>query len=241
MKIKPERAPASGKFPFRERIRAFWGAFPMVLLFLLVIGGMFLGWFTANQSAAIGAMGAFLYMVIKNRANIRVNYKATVEALWETAKTVGMIFLILIGAYCLGYFMSISTIPTSLAKWIGGLPVNRWVILVAILVFYAFLGCLMDAFAMVLLTTPIFLRSSSPIGFDPVWYGVLMVMVMEMGLITPPVGMNLYIMKGCVGDSISMATIIKGAAPHILGLVAAVTVTLLFPQIALWLPSLFYS
>ena len=235
--INPSRAPASPRYGAKERVKAFWRASHMFVLFLLVIGGMFAGWFTANQAAAIGAMGALVYMALKRRASV----KNILAALKETGKTVGMIFLILVGAYCLGYFLSISTIPTSLARWIGGLDVSRWLILTAILVFYAFLGCLMDSLAMIVLTTPLFLPVIQSLGFDLVWYGVLMVLVMEMGQITPPVGMNLYIMKGCAGDSVSMSSIIRGAAPHILSLVVAITITVLFPQIALILPALFFQ
>lgn len=233
----PSRAPTSVKFSGKERLNAFWGAAPMIILFVLVIGGMFVGWFNANQASAIGATGAFIFMIIKRKASL----KNIIAALRETTSTVGMIFLILVGAYCLGYFLSISTIPTSLARWIGGLSVNRWIILICILIFYAILGCLMDSLAMVLLTTPIFLPVIQALDFNVVWYGVLMVLVMEMGQITPPVGMNLFVLKGCVGDTVSMSSIIKGAAPHIIAIIVACALVMIFPKLALLLPQIFYA
>ena len=236
VKINPALGPASSRSPWRARLKFFLAASPMFIIFILVIGGMFIGLFTANQAAAIGAIGSFIYMVLKRMAT----WQNIIAALKQTAQTVGMIFLILIGAYSLGYFLSISTIPVSLAKWIGSLDVSKWVVLILIMIFYAFLGLLMDSLAMVLLTTPIFLPVITALGFDPVWYGVLMVMTMEMGQITPPVGINLFIMKGCVGDDVPISTIIRGAAPHILAIITALVIVIAFPAFPMLLPSLFF-
>ncbi|MDR1320591.1 MAG: TRAP transporter large permease [Gracilibacteraceae bacterium] len=233
VKLKPEKGPASTRSSWGDRFKAFLKASPMFVIFFISLGGMFIGWFTASQAAAIGATGSFLYLFVSRMAN-RTNI---VGALKQTGETVGMIFMILIGAYCLGYFFSVSMIPITLANWVGSLAVSRWVILTCILIFYAILGCLMDSLSMVLLTTPIFLPVIISLDFDVVWYGVLMVLVMEMGQITPPVGMNLFIMKGCVGDTISMGAIILGAAPHILAIVAVVILVCVIPQLALWLPA----
>ncbi|MDR3294299.1 MAG: TRAP transporter large permease [Clostridiales Family XIII bacterium] len=237
VKRNPALAPEIEKSSFREKMIALGGVVPVLVIFIFVIGGMFGGLFTANEASAVGAIGAFIYLIIKKQASFE-NIKKALEA---TVKTTAMIFLILIGAYAFGYFLAITTIPTALASFISGLDVNRYVILIAILIFYALLGCIMDSLAMVLLTVPIFFPVISGLGFDPIWYGVLMVMVMEMGLITPPVGMNLYIIKGVAGDEIGIKEIIQGAFPHVIAMMVAVIIVVIFPIIALALPNLFYG
>ena len=149
-----------------------------------------------------------------------------------------MIFLILIGAYIFGAFLTITKLPTALAEFITGLEVNRMIILLAILILYAVMGCFMDSLAMVMLTVPIFLPIMEDLGFNPIWYGVLMIMVMEMGLITPPVGMNVYIVSGVAKD-VPLQNIFMGVAPMVGGMLVAVVIVAIFPTISLLLPSAF--
>lgn len=237
VKRRPELAPSCEKFTFKERLLSVKDILPVLVLFIFVIGGMFGGLFTANEAAAVGAFGAFLNL-IWNRMATMANIT---KALSDTVKTTSMIFLIMIGAYVFGYFLAVSKIPITLAAFISGLAVNRYIILVCILILYALLGCIMDSLAMVLLTVPIFFPVITGLGLDPIWYGVLMVMVMEMGLITPPVGMNIYVIKGVAGDSVNMGSIIKGAVPHVIAMIVAIAIIFLFPQIALFLPNLLYG
>ena len=217
----------------KEKLVSLKGGIAMVILFLVVIGGIFGGLFTANEAAAIGAMLALLYLIFKRRFTIPV----MIDCLRETVKTSGMIFLVLIGAYVFGSFLTITQMPQALASFVNTLDVNRYVILLVILILYAIMGCLMDSLAMVMLTVPIFLPIMTGLGFDTVWYGVIMIMVMEMGLITPPVGMNVYIVTGVAKD-VPLQKIFMGVAPMVVGMCVAIFIVCAFPQVALWLPGL---
>lgn len=231
--VKPDLAPGKVHHTMKEKLVSLKGGIAMVILFLVVIGGIFGGLFTANEAAAIGAMLALLYLIFKRRFTIPV----MIDCLRETVKTSGMIFLVLIGAYVFGSFLTITQMPQALASFVNTLDVNRYVILLVILILYAIMGCLMDSLAMVMLTVPIFLPIMTGLGFDTVWYGVIMIMVMEMGLITPPVGMNVYIVAGVAKD-VPLQKIFMGVAPMVVGMCVAIFIVCAFPQVALWLPGL---
>ncbi|MCF0120883.1 MAG: TRAP transporter large permease [Oscillospiraceae bacterium] len=231
VKVHPEYAPDRMSYSWKERIKSLKGGLAMVILFVIVIGGIFIGFFTANQAAGVGALLSLLYLIIRKK----FTWAIFVDCLKVTIKTSGMIFLILIGAYIFGAFLTITQLPTKLAEIITGLNVNRYVILAAIIVLYAIMGCFMDSLAMVMLTVPIFLPIMTSIGFNPVWYGVLMIMVMEMGLITPPVGMNVYIVNGVAKD-VPLQRIFAGVAPMVGGMFVAVIIVCVFPDVALFLP-----
>ena len=231
--VKPDLAPGKVHHTMKEKLVSLKGGIAMVILFVVVIGGIFGGLFTANEAAAIGAMLALLYLIFKRRFTIPV----MIDCLRETVKTSGMIFLVLIGAYVFGSFLTITQMPQALASFVNTLDVNRYVILLVILILYAIMGCLMDSLAMVMLTVPIFLPIMTGLGFDTVWYGVIMIMVMEMGLITPPVGMNVYIVAGVAKD-VPLQKIFMGVAPMVVGMCVAIFIVCAFPQVALWLPGL---
>ena len=223
VRIHPEYAPDKLHFSVKEKLMSLKGGLAMVILFAIVIGGIFAGWFTANEAAAVGAVAALIYLI------------ARLDCLRGTVKTSGMIFLILIGAYIFGAFLTITGLPTWLANFVNGLNVSRYVILAVIILIYAVMGCLMDSLAMVMLTVPIFLPIMQSLGFNEIWYGVLMIMVMEMGLITPPVGMNVYIVSGVAKD-VPLQRIFKGVAPMVVGMFVAVIILCAFPTLAIWLP-----
>lgn len=231
VKIHPERAPGSMKFTMKEKLVALKGGAAMLVLFFIAIGGIFLGWFTANEAAAVGATAALVYLIARKR----FTWKIFADCLRDTVKTSGMIFLILIGAYVFGAFLTISGLPTALASFVEGLNVSRYIILAVIIVIYAVMGCLMDSLAMVMLTVPIFLPIMQALGFNDIWYGVLMIMVMEMGLITPPVGMNVYIVAGVAKD-VPLQKIFKGVAPMVVGMVVAIIILCAWQDLALYLP-----
>ena len=233
VRVKPDLAPNKVKTSLLEKVKALPGGIPMVILFLVAIGGIMTGFFTAVEASAMGVFCAFIYMLFKRTFNWKV-FKAS---LIETVKTSGMMFLILIGAYVFGNFLTVTGLPTALASFIGGLNVSKWIILFIILVIYAVMGCLMDSLAMVLITVPIFYPVMMQLGFDGIWYGVIMVMVMELGLITPPVGMNCYIVAGVAKD-VPLWDIFKGVAPCLVGMVVAVILVCAFPQIALVIPNM---
>jgi tripartite ATP-independent transporter DctM subunit len=231
--VRPNLAPGKVRYTLREKLISLKGGVSMIVLFLIVIGGIFRGWFTANEAAAVGALMGFIYLI----ASRRFTFPILIACLRDTVKTSGMIFLILIGAYIFGAFLTVTKMPSRLADFVTGLDVNRYVILLIILILYAVMGCLMDSLAMVMLTVPIFLPIMMELGFEGVWYGVIMIMVMEMGLITPPVGMNVYIVAGVAKD-VPLQKIFLGVAPMVVGMCVALFIVCAFPQVALWLPGL---
>lgn len=233
-RIHPERAPGRLKFTGIEKFKSLKGALPMVILFVVVIGGIFGGLFTANEASAVGAVMALLYLIIRRK----FTFKILMDCLRDTVKTSGMIFLILIGAYIFGSFLTVTRLPTTLANFVTGLDVSRYLILLVIIIIYAVMGCLMDSLAMVMLTVPIFLPIMLDLGFNEIWYGVLMIMVMEMGLITPPVGMNVYIVAGVAKD-VPLQKIFRGVAPMVIGMFAAVFINCVWQDLAMYLPRLF--
>ncbi|NLM21027.1 MAG: TRAP transporter large permease [Peptococcaceae bacterium] len=236
VRVQPHIAPGTKKYPFKEMLAALKGTLGMIILFVAVIGGMFSNIFTANEAAGVGAALALIMMILKRQ----FTWAKFVDCLRSTVKTSGMIFLILIGAYVFGAFLALTQLPMVLANFVTGLDVSPYVVLAVILILYALLGCIMDSLAMVMLTVPIFLPIITAIGFDPIWYGVLMIMVMEMGLITPPVGMNVYIVAGVAKD-VPLITIFKGVAPMVVGMFVAVIIVCAFPQLSLWLPNLLFN
>lgn len=236
VKISPALAPASPRSTWREKLRSLPGLLPVICLFLFVVGGIFVGVFTATEAAGAGAFVAFLYWVARRKFT-----RATlVLVLKNTVKTTSMIFLILIGAYVFGYFLTITNIPMSLASFVSGLAVSKYVVLVIVILAYIFLGCIMDALAMIMLTVPIFLPLLMALEFNPIWFGVIAVLVMEIGLITPPVGLNVYVIGGVAKD-VPLPVIFKGVAFFIIPLLLLVLILTVFPQIALWLPNLLYG
>ncbi len=233
VRVRPGLAPKSEKFTWKEKIIAIKGGLGMIILFAIVIGGMFTGFFSANEASCVGAFVGLLFMAFKRQ----LTWKNFITCLRDTLKTTGMVLFILIGAYVFGQFLAFSRMPMTMADWITGLGVNRYVVLVSVIIMYVILGCFMDSLAMVMLTVPIFQPIMEDLGFDMVWYGVVMIMVMECGLITPPVGMNVYIVSGVAKD-VPLMNIFKGVAPMVGGMIVAIIFIILFPDIALWLPSI---
>ena len=203
----------------------------MLALFLLVMGGIYLGVFTPTEAGGVGAFGAFLIALLRRK----LSYEGVMESLLETGKTTGMLFLIIIGAELLSKFLGATMLPMALADYVAGLPFNKYIILTVIIFTYLILGCVMDCIAIMILTTPIIFPVVSALGFDPIWYGVMMVVVLEVGLITPPVGLNVFVIRGVSGDT-ELGTIFAGIMPFLGACIAAVVLLVLFPEIALFIP-----
>ena len=165
-----------------------------------------------------------------------MNWENFKSSLVSTTSTTGMLFLVIMGAMILGYFFSVSRLPFDLASFVSALPVNRYLILVLILVVVLLLGCVMDSMAIVLLTIPVFYPMVLKLGFDPIWFGIIVVRVTEMGLITPPVGLNVYIIQGITGED--MGTIFKGVFPFIIADICEIILLICVPQLSLFLPNL---
>lgn len=232
-KLRPELGPASPPFTWGEKFRSLIGVMETLILFVVVMGGMFIGLFTPTEAAAIGAAGSMVIALVKRQLPWRV----LVQSLHETVRTSCMVMVIVAGAIIFGHFLALSQIPTDLAAWLSGLKVSGWVIIAFIIFFYLVAGCFVDALALVLLTTPIFFEVITELNYDPIWFGVIIVVVTQMGVISPPVGVNAYVVAGIERD-IPLETVFKGIMPFLLALVLAAVILVAFPQISLFLPNL---
>jgi len=231
VRVKPDLLPAGEAKPWSERVKGLKDVWAPLVLFAFVIGGLYGGLFTPTEAGGMGAGGAFLLGVIRgklNRAGIR-------EALLQATRTAAAVFTVLIGALLFGYFLTITQTPQHLTEWLTGLGIGRYGILALIMVMYLVLGCLMDAMAMIILTVPIIFPVITHLGFDPIWFGVIIVMTVELGLIHPPVGMNVFVIKSVVKD-VTFTQIFKGVLPFIVTDILRLVILIAFPMIALWLP-----
>jgi C4-dicarboxylate transporter DctM subunit len=203
-----------------------------IVLFIFVIGGLYGGFFTPTEAGGVGASGAFILGLARgklNRRNIR-------EALLSATRTAAAVFTVLIGALLFGYFLTITQSPQRLTEFLTSMGVGKYGVLAMIMVMYLVLGCLMDAMAMIILTVPIIFPVIQHLGFDPIWFGIIIVMTVELGLIHPPVGMNVFVIKSVVKD-VSFTTIFKGVLPFVATDILRLVILITFPIIALWLPS----
>jgi len=228
----PELGPPGPATSWAKRIKAFSGIVEAVILFLMTIGGLFLGWFSPTQAGAIGAGGALLIGLGRGQ----LTWGGFVEACKEGLRTSCMVLFIITGATVFGHFMAVSTIPFILAEWIGNLPLPNMAIMGVIIFIYFLGGFFMDSMALVVVTIPIFFPLVMKLGFDPIWFGVIIVLVAEMGVITPPVGVNVFVIKGIAPD-IPLHVIFRGIFPFLAGLILLTLLLMVFPQIATYLPS----
>lgn len=230
-RIDPTLGPPAPRSSVRDKLLAFRDVWGTALLFLLVIGGLYAGVFSPTEAASIGAAGALALSVL----NGRFTWTMLAHSVMETVKTTAMIFTILIGAILLNNFLILAAVPSLISDWLASLALGGTAILIVILALYVGLGCVFDWLAMVLLTIPIFFPIVQALGFDPVWFGIIVVVV-ELGLITPPIGMNVFAIKGIARD-VPLETIFLGVLPFVVAQVILMAVLVAFPQIALWLPS----
>lgn len=230
--FKPHHGPRGPKTTFGEKIGSLKKVWEVVLLFIVVIGGIYRGIFTPTEAAGIGAFGTFIFALLRGKLNWN-NFK---QSLTSTVETTGMLFLVILGAMIFGYFLSVTRLPMEFAAIVSDLPVNRYVILTLILIITMLLGCIMDSMAIVLLTIPVFYPMIQHLNFNPIYFGILVVRVTEMGLITPPVGLNVFIIKGISG--VNIGTIFRGVIPHLIADALQVICLAAFPQIILFLPGL---
>src|SRR3954469_9593408 len=231
-RLDPRLEPPGLRASARDRLRALRSVWGPAVLFLLVIGGLYFGVFSPTEAASIGAVGALLLGLL----NGSLDRQGIARSLLETVKTTAMIFTILIGAILFNNFLILAAMPSLVSGWITGLPLGKTAILLVIVGMYFILGCLLDSLAMILLTIPIVFPIINALGYDPVWFGIIIVMVVELGLITPPIGMNVFVIKGIARD-VPLETIFRGAMPFVAAQILLILVLIAFPQIALWLPS----
>jgi tripartite ATP-independent transporter DctM subunit len=231
-RLDPSLGPPAPRSAMPERIKALGSVWGTAVLFLLVIGGLYVGLFSPTEAASVGACGAFVLGLV-NRKTPR---ELLGSSLIDTVKTTAMIFTVLIGAILFNNFLILASVPTLVSDWISGLPLGKTAILVVIVLMYFVLGCLLDSLAMILLTIPIVFPIVKALGYDPVWFGIIIVMVVELGLITPPIGMNVFVIKGMAKD-VPLETIFRGVMPFIVAQIILIAALITFPDIALWLPS----
>ncbi|WP_418117398.1 TRAP transporter permease [Variovorax sp. 375MFSha3.1] len=232
VKTRPGWLPGGEVKPWSERLKDLKNVWAPLVLFVFVIGGLYGGFFTPTEAGGVGASGAFILGLVRRKLDgpkIR-------EALLSATRTAAAVFTVLIGALLFGYFLTITQSPQKLTEFLTGLGIGRYGVLALIMLMYLVLGCLMDAMAMIILTVPIIYPVIVHLGFDPIWFGVIIVMTVELGLIHPPVGMNVFVIKSVVKD-VSFTTIFKGVLPFIVTDIVRLVILIAFPIIALWLPT----
>ncbi len=230
--VRPNMLPAAAKSSWGERFQAIKDIWAPLTLFLFVIGGLYGGLFTPTEAGGVGAGGAFIIGVLSRKLGRR----QILMSLLQATRTAAAVFTVLIGALIFGYFLTITGTPQKVTAFLTGLGLNPYGVLLLILLMYLVLGCLMDAMAMIILTVPIVYPVILSLGFDPIWFAVIIVMTVELGLIHPPVGMNVFVIKSVVPE-LSFSKIFKGVTPFIVTDLIRLALLIAFPVLATWLPS----
>jgi len=231
--IKPDLGPRGPQTTFREKFLALTGVAETLLIFFAVIGGMFIGFFTPTEAVAVGAFATLVIAV----AGRNLSWRGFVQSLAETTRISCMILVIVAGATIFGHFLAITRIPFDIAGWIADLQWPPYAVMIMIILIYLIGGCFLDALALIMLTVPIFYPVVLQMGYDPIWFGVIIVLVTQMGVLTPPVGVNIYVVSGVARD-VPLHVIFRGALPLLLAIILLALILIPFPEIALWLPRL---
>jgi len=232
-RLNPTIAPPGLPTSLREKLVATGECAEALLLIAVVLGGLIIGWFTPTEAAAIGASGALVASLIRRR----LSWQGFKDSILDTVRNTGMIFLCLIGALILNGFIAVSTIPMELANLVTSFGFPPPVVIGLIIVVYLILGCFIDTMSMILLTIPVFFPLVKGLGYDPIWFGVVVVLVVEMAMITPPVGMNVWVISG-IAKNVPMEVIFRGIVPFVLVEILFIILLIAFPRIALFLPQL---
>lgn len=233
LKLKPSLAPKGQPTTFKEKIYSLAGIMEMIVLFLLVLGGLFTGWFSAMQAGAIGALGAIIIGLVRRK----LDWGGFTAAIKDTLRITVQVMVIVAGATVFGHFIAVTRIPLELASWVAGLPLSPMAIMIIIVLFYLLGGTFMDSLALITLTVPIIFPVVLALGYDPIWFGVMIVLITEIGVISPPEGINMFVIKGITKD-VPMETIFRGVMPYLFAMIAAAVILMFLPQIATVLPNL---
>jgi tripartite ATP-independent transporter DctM subunit len=234
-RIRPEAAPGSTPATWKERWSALPGAIWIAVIFLIVIGGILLGYFTPTEAGGVGAFAVLLLALFQKD----LTFKKYVASMKETVRTSGMVMMLIAGSMVLGHFITATMIPQIAADWIVNLPLNRHLILILILFIYILGGSFVEDLAFIILATPIFFPAVVKLGFDPIWFGIALGVVLMIGIVIPPVAVCVFIVSNMT--KVPIGTIYRGVMPFLIALVIAMILLFIFPQFALWLPSLFFK
>jgi len=234
-RIYPEFGPAGPKTTFKEKLISLIGVIEALIIFILVIGGLYIGIFTPTEA---GAVGVFLTLVITAIAG-KLTWEGIIKSMRETLKISCFVFVLVTGAIIFGRFLAVTRLPFMIADFAAGLPVSPYVVLALILLIYLVGGCFMDSLGFLVLTIPIFFPLGIALGFDPVWFSIIITMVTTMGAITPPVGVNIYVVKALAPD-VPLETIFKSVSFFLLACIISIIILIVFPQIVLIIPQMAY-
>jgi len=237
----PEAGPPGERMPWKERLKALSGVWGVILLFILVMGGIYGGVFTPTEAAGIGASGAFFFALLRGR----LSWASLYDILIQTVRTTAMIFGVLIGALMFSNFVNVADMPTLLSSWVTSFDLGPLTVVLLIMLVYVVLGCILESLSMILLTVPVFYPLVSGLDFgtmmDPelvlIWFGIVVVVVTEISLITPPVGLNVFVLKGVLPE-VKTGTIFKGVTPFWIADILRLSLLILVPTISLYLPML---
>ena len=232
-RINPSFGPSGPKTTFKEKIKSFNGVIEAVALFILVIGGLYAGLFTPTEAGAVGVFFALLITVPFGR----LTWKGFVNSVRDTLKISCMVFVLVTGAIIFGRFLAVTRITFTIADFAASLEMSRYIILAMVLLIYLVGGCFMDSLGFLVLTIPIFFPLGMALGFDPIWYSIILTMVTTMGAITPPVGVNIYVVKA-LAPEVPLGTIFKSTSFFLMACIVSIVILIIFPQIVLFIPGL---
>jgi len=232
-RVYPHFGPAGPRASFKEKILSLTGVIEAVIIFIVVIGGLYAGWFTPTEAGAVGVFFTLLVTVPFGR----LSWQGLMHSILETLKISAMVFFLVTGAIIFGRFLAVTRLPFMIAEFAAGLPVSPYVILAIVLVIYLLGGCFIDSLGFLVLTIPIFFPLGMALGFDPVWYSIILTMVTTMGAITPPVGVNIYVVKALAPD-IELGTIFKSISFFLIACIVCIIILIMFPQIVLLIPNM---
>jgi C4-dicarboxylate transporter DctM subunit len=234
--INPEMGPIGPRYTWGEKIGSLYKLGPVLAIFLIVLGGIYFGVFTPTEAAGIGVSGVFFVTLVMGR----VTWEGTKAALLDAGRTSAMIFAIIVGGHIIGAFLNVTGVTTGLISWIADLGVNKYVVIAIFVALYLVLGAILDVWGMLILTLPFVFPVIVELGFDPVWFGIFIVIMVEIALITPPIGINVYVMHNLAPD-VPLTEIFKGVAPFVVVSLIFVVLLTAFPQMALFLVELAFG
>ena len=235
VKINPKIATMSERSTWKARLGSLPEVAWIILVFLLVVGGIMQGFFTPTEAGAVGTFAVLMLAMAKRS----LNFSGYVKSLSEALRTAGMVLMLITGSVILGHFIAVTNIPQKTADWLVALPLNRYLIIIVICIIYEIGGSIIDDLAFMILATPIFFPAVLKLGFNPIWFGILISVVVMIGVVIPPVAVCVFVVKNITKEPIGR--IYKGVAPFLISMILVWGLLFVFPQLALWLPSLFYK